>query len=84
MSSVPSDDDWAEEQQEWLDAIDDVLSSRGTEGARDLLTRLQHHLSHRGMVLTDVLQLMFKLAEASGNEYVLRQTYLQPPLFAMQ
>ncbi|MEZ5558583.1 MAG: pyruvate dehydrogenase (acetyl-transferring), homodimeric type [Pseudomonadales bacterium] len=45
--------DWVAEQQEWLDAIDDVLKHRGADGARALLTRLQAHLSRRGLVLTE-------------------------------
>ena len=46
-------DDWSEQQQEWLDAIDDVLSNRGESETRELLQKLQAHLSHRGLVLTD-------------------------------
>ena len=47
------DDDWQLEQQEWEEALDDVLRHRGPEQARDLLLRLQGHLSHQGMVLTE-------------------------------
>ncbi len=46
-------DDWLDEQQEWQDALDDVLRHRGPEQARDLLLRLQGHLSQRGLVLTE-------------------------------
>ena len=46
-------DDWNEQQQEWLDAIDDVLVNRGQQETRELLRKLQAHLSHRGLVLTD-------------------------------
>ena len=48
-----AEDDWAEQQQEWLDAIDDVLSNRGEQETRELLHKLQAHLSHQGLVLTD-------------------------------
>ncbi|MEQ8484308.1 MAG: pyruvate dehydrogenase (acetyl-transferring), homodimeric type [Pseudomonadales bacterium] len=46
-------DDWQDEQQEWVDALDDVLRHRGPDQVRALLTRLQAHLSHRGLVLTE-------------------------------
>ena len=46
-------DDWLEEQQEWVDALDGVLRFRSADEARELLGRLQAHLSHRGLVLTD-------------------------------
>ncbi|MDH3642947.1 MAG: pyruvate dehydrogenase (acetyl-transferring), homodimeric type [Gammaproteobacteria bacterium] len=46
-------DGWATEQEEWLEAIDDVLNHRGEAETRELLLKLQAHLSHRGMVLTD-------------------------------
>ena len=46
-------DDWLEEQQEWLDALDDVLRARGPDDTRALLTRLEAHLSQRGLVLTE-------------------------------
>jgi pyruvate dehydrogenase E1 component len=45
-------DDWLEEQQEWLDALDAVLSHRGEGSARELLGKLEAHLSSRGLVLT--------------------------------
>jgi len=48
-----SADDWLEEQQEWVDALDDLLDHRGSEGARTLLQKLQGHLSRRGLVLTE-------------------------------
>src|SRR5690606_8353828 len=47
------DDDWQEEQQEWVEALDDVQRHRGVDGAKDLLLRLQGHLSHQGVVLTE-------------------------------
>ena len=46
-------DDWELEQREWIDALASVLDERGGEGAKSLLTRLQHELSQRGIVLTD-------------------------------
>ena len=46
-------DGWASEQEEWLEAIDDVLNNRGEAETRELLLKLQAHLSHRGLVLTD-------------------------------
>jgi pyruvate dehydrogenase E1 component len=49
----PRGDDWPEELQEWVDALDGVLRHRGPERARALLASLQGHLSHRGLVLTD-------------------------------
>ena len=45
-------DDWLEEQQEWLDALDDVLANHGTDGANALLSKIQMHLSHRGVTFT--------------------------------
>ena len=53
MAANPIHDDWPEEQQEWEDALDDVLRHRGPEQARELLLRLQGYLSHKGMVLTE-------------------------------
>jgi pyruvate dehydrogenase E1 component len=46
-------DDWIEEQQDWLDALDDVLRHRGPDRVRALVARLQAHVSQRGLVLTD-------------------------------
>ena len=46
-------DDWELEQREWLDALAGVLDERGQEQAKGLLTRLQHDLSQKGIVLTD-------------------------------
>ncbi len=46
-------DDWQEEQQEWEDALGDVLRHRGPGAARELLMRLQGYLSHQGEVLTE-------------------------------
>ncbi len=48
-----TDDDWEFEQQEWIEALAGVLSERGGEGARKLMSRLQHELSRAGVVLTD-------------------------------
>jgi pyruvate dehydrogenase E1 component len=45
-------DEWLDEQQEWLDALDDVLKARGGEQARELLAKLEAQLSRRGLVLT--------------------------------
>jgi pyruvate dehydrogenase E1 component len=45
-------DDWLEEQVEWLEALDGVLSRRGGDSARELLAKLESHLSSRGLVLT--------------------------------
>ncbi len=46
-------DDWQEEQQEWEDALGDVLRHRGPAAAREILMRLQGYLSHQGEVLTE-------------------------------
>ena len=48
-----ADDDWEFEQQEWIEALAGVLSERGGEGAKKLMSRLQHELSRAGVVLTD-------------------------------
>ena len=45
--------DWDVEQQEWLDALAGVVDERGGDMARQLLTRLQHELSHKGVVMTE-------------------------------
>jgi pyruvate dehydrogenase E1 component len=45
-------DDWLDEQQEWLEALDGVLTQRGGDSARELLSKLEAHLSSRGLVLT--------------------------------
>jgi pyruvate dehydrogenase E1 component len=45
-------DDWLTEQEEWQDALDDVLRHQGGERARALLARLEAHLSRRGLVMT--------------------------------
>jgi len=47
------DASWDQEVEEWLESIDDVLTEHGAEGAVALLQKLQSHLSHRGLVLTD-------------------------------
>jgi pyruvate dehydrogenase E1 component len=46
-------DEWLNETEEWLEAIDDVLTNRGEGPTRELLSKLQAHLSHRGLVLTE-------------------------------
>ena len=46
-------DGWEAEQREWLDALAGVLDERGDDRAKSLLTRLQHELSQKGIVLTD-------------------------------
>lgn len=51
-NSIPETEGWPIEQQEWIDALDDVLRQRGGAAARDLLARLERHLSSRGQVLT--------------------------------
>ena len=45
--------EWETEQREWVDALADVLGERGGADAKALLSRLQHELSHKGVVLTD-------------------------------
>ena len=47
------DDYWSDEQQEWLDAIDDVLRHRGEAHAKELVRRLHTHLSRQGAVFTE-------------------------------
>ena len=49
----PIDDDWRLEQQEWFEALDDVLENRGEEETRALLLGLQQRLSGQGVVLTE-------------------------------
>ncbi len=46
-------DDWPQEQQEWVDALDDVLVNRGENDTKDLLLKLQQHLSRQGLVITE-------------------------------
>jgi pyruvate dehydrogenase E1 component len=48
---IPADG-WLDEQQEWLEALDGVLTQRGGDAARELLGKLEAHLSSRGLVLT--------------------------------
>jgi len=50
---VRGPDDWHEQQQEWLDAIDDVVQERGEDDAQALMRALHHHLSQRGLVFTE-------------------------------
>ena len=52
-SDRPIDDDWRLEQQEWFEALDDVLENRGEEETRALLLGLQQRLSRQGVVLTE-------------------------------
>ena len=47
------DASWNQELAEWLEAMDDVLKEQGADAAHDLMQKLQSHLSHRGLVLTD-------------------------------
>ena len=47
--------DWEIEQQEWLDALNEVSRERGDDAAKQLITRLQHQLSGQGVVLTDAV-----------------------------
>ena len=55
MSTLETDipEAWELEQQEWLDAMDAIIREQGSERAKELLTRVQHELSSRGVVLTD-------------------------------
>lgn len=50
---VETETDWALEQQEWVDALADVVAERGAEGARALINRLHQEVSRAGVVLTD-------------------------------
>ena len=52
-SDRPIDDEWRLEQQEWFEALDDVLENRGEEETRTLLLGLQQRLSRQGVVLTE-------------------------------
>lgn len=51
--SIPGLGDWELEQQEWVDALAEVLRERGELGTQTLLRRLQQELSSRGVILTD-------------------------------
>ncbi len=53
MAQTNFDSDWLSEQQEWLDALGDVLRHRGPEEAKALLLKLQDELSRGGVVLTE-------------------------------
>ncbi len=44
------DQDWLDEQQEWLEAMDDVLANHGADAARALLDNIQAHLSQQGLL----------------------------------
>ncbi|MBY4676490.1 pyruvate dehydrogenase (acetyl-transferring), homodimeric type [Marinobacterium arenosum] len=47
------DDDLALENQEWLEALDNVLDYQGTERSRELLRLLQDHLLRQGVTLSE-------------------------------
>ena len=53
QTSGQFDDGWGFEQDEWVEALDDVLANRGEEETRALLMKLQQHLSRKGVVLTE-------------------------------
>lgn len=53
MAEPKIEDQWLSEQQEWLDALADVLRHRGPEDAKALLLKLQDQLSRDGVVLTE-------------------------------
>ncbi|MCZ6656727.1 MAG: pyruvate dehydrogenase (acetyl-transferring), homodimeric type [Gammaproteobacteria bacterium] len=46
-------DDWPQEEQEWMDALDDVLANRGESDTKGLLLKLQQHLSRQGLVIAE-------------------------------
>ena len=48
-----AENDWRLEQQEWLEALWDVLAERGADETKALIGRLQEALSRRGVVQTD-------------------------------
>ncbi len=50
---MDTETEWALEQQEWVDALADVVAERGAEGARALINRLHQEVSRAGVVLTD-------------------------------
>ena len=61
--------EWEIEQQEWIDALASVLDEHGGEMAKSLLTRLQHELSHKGIVLTDAaLNTPYRNSIALGDQ----------------
>lgn len=63
------DDEWEIEQQEWLDALGNVMRERGGDAAKLLLSRLQHQLSGQGVVLTDAaLNTPYKNTIPVGDE----------------
>ena len=53
MPEEIAEHEWLAEQEEWLEAMDDVLTHRGGAQAKALMAKLGAHLSHRGLVLTD-------------------------------
>ena len=53
LPEEPGQEDLLAEQEEWLEAMDDVLAHGGAEQAKALMAKLGTHLSQRGLVLTD-------------------------------
>ncbi len=53
MAELKINEEWLEEQQEWFDALADVLRHRGPDEAKGLLLKLQDQLSREGLVLTE-------------------------------
>ena len=53
LPEEPGQEDLLAEQEEWLEAMDDVLAHGGAEQAKALMAKLGAHLSQRGLVLTD-------------------------------
>ena len=53
QTSGQIDDGWSLEQEEWVEALEDVLVNRGEAETRALLVKLQQHLSRKGVVLTE-------------------------------
>lgn len=52
MAEPRIDNEWLAEQEEWFDALADVLKHRGPDEAKALLVKLQQQLSRGGVVLT--------------------------------
>ena len=53
LSPDRSEDMWADEVQEWLDAFESVLREQGEERSLELLRRLQQDASRSGLVLPE-------------------------------
>ena len=52
---------WSEEQQEWLDSLDAVVSAHGPEAARELLATLRTHAENQGLpVLPERLETPYR------------------------